>query len=59
VLISEGFLRDRIDRLAQRIYQDALDEGKEQLDLLIIMNSAFRFFTELISCLNRQSEMPG
>lgn len=59
VLIPEGYLRDRIDRLAERIYAEEIAAGHDQLDLLVIMNSAFRFFTELISALNRQSERPG
>ncbi|TNV76080.1 hypothetical protein FGO68_gene104 [Halteria grandinella] len=54
VLISEGFLRDRIDRMAQNIYAEYRDKG--QLDILVIMNSAFKFFTDLLSAINKLSE---
>jgi len=59
VLIPEGFLKDRIKRLAQKIYIDYTNEGIEQLDLLVIMNSAFKYFTNLIDELNKHSETPG
>jgi hypoxanthine-guanine phosphoribosyltransferase len=59
VLIPEGLLKDRIERLAQKIYRDAVRESFTQLDLLIIMNSAFKFFADLINYLNKESEKSG
>ncbi len=46
VLITEGLLRDRVERLAFNIYQEYKEKG--ELTILVIMNSAFRFFTDLI-----------
>jgi hypoxanthine-guanine phosphoribosyltransferase len=53
VMIPEGYLKERIEKLAERIYSDQVEAGHDHLDLLVIMNSAFRFYSELISALNR------
>ena len=50
-MIPEGLIRDRIERLAQRIFNDYRD--KEVLDIFIIMNSAFKYFSDLLVYLNR------
>ena len=54
VLIPEGLLRDRVERLAKNIYRAYRDSG--ELTILVIMNSAFRFFTDLLHFLNKASE---
>ena len=58
-MIPEGFIKDRVETLASKIYHDQISAGHDQLDLIVIMNSAFRFFTDLLAALNRQSEKPG
>ena len=58
-MISEGFLKDRIEALAGKVYEDQIAAGHDQLDLIVIMNSAFRFFTDFLAALNRHSEKQG
>ena len=55
VLIPEGFLKDRIERLAQKIYRD-YSELSGEVQLVVIMNSALRFSQDLIVALNKQAE---
>jgi hypothetical protein len=45
-----------VKKLAFSIYKSYTEAGIEQLDLLVIMNSAFRFFSDLIDALNKLSE---
>ena len=47
-------MKDRVNRLAQKIYTEYRDKG--ELVILVIMNSAFRYFTDLVEALNRISE---
>ena len=58
-MIPEGFLKDRIRKLAHRIYTDYTKNGIHELDLLVIMNSAFTYFTDLLAEINKISETPG
>ena len=58
-MIPEGFLKDRIKKLAQKIYRDYTEAGVEQLELVVIMNSAFKYFAALIEEINRYAETPG
>ena len=53
VLIPEGLLRDRVEKLAFNIYQEYREKG--ELTILVIMNSAFKFFTDLVHFLNKFS----
>jgi hypoxanthine-guanine phosphoribosyltransferase len=53
-MIPEGMMKDRVNRLAQKIYTEYRDKG--ELVILVIMNSAFRYFTDLVEALNRISE---
>lgn len=56
-MISEGCIKDRVERLAQKIFNDFKD--KEILDLFVIMNSAFKFFSDLLSFLSKLIESRG
>jgi hypoxanthine-guanine phosphoribosyltransferase len=58
-MIPEGLIKDRVETLASKIYHDQLSAGHDQLDLIVIMDSAFRYFTDLLAALNRLSEKPG
>ena len=58
-MITEGIIKERIEKLSEGIYSDSVEAGQDHLVLLVIMNSAFRFYAELMSALNRQSEKLG
>ena len=58
-MIAEGSLNERIEKIGEIIYSDNVMAGHDHLVLLVIMNSAFRFYAQLIGALNRQSEKPG
>ena len=51
-MLPEGLIRDRVERLAQKIYKDYISQGVKELDLVVIMNSAFKFFNDLLHYLN-------
>jgi hypoxanthine-guanine phosphoribosyltransferase len=53
VMITEGIIKERIEKLSEGIYSDSVEAGQDHLVLLVIMNSAFRFYAELMSALNR------
>ena len=52
-MITEGSIKERIEKLAEAIYAESVEAGLDHLVLLVIMNSAFRFYAELMSALNR------
>ena len=50
VLISNGQVLDRCDRLAEQIFEDY--RGKV-LDIFVILNGAFQFFSDLLNSINK------
>ena len=52
-MIAEGNLNERIEKIGEIIYSDNVMAGHDHLVLLVIMNSAFRFYAQLIGALNR------
>ena len=50
VLISNGQVLDRCDKLAEQIFDDY--RGKV-LDIFVILNGAFQFFSDLLNSINK------
>ena len=50
---EEKLLNERIEKIGEIIYSDNVMAGHDHLVLLVIMNSAFRFYAQLIGALNR------
>jgi hypoxanthine-guanine phosphoribosyltransferase len=43
-MITEGSLNERVEKKGEIIYSDCVKAGHDHLVLLVIMNSAFRFY---------------
>jgi len=50
VLIPNGQIIDRCDQLAEQIFEDF--RGKT-LDIFVILNGAFQFFSDLLNSINK------
>lgn len=55
-MIPEGFLNDRAAKVAEDIHRDF--KGQD-LEVFVIMNSAFKFFSDLLIHLRNISQITG
>lgn len=53
IMLTEGLIKDRADRLAQQIFQAYKDAKATEVHVLVMMNGAFQFYTHLSQALNR------
>lgn len=57
ILVPEGLIKSRVERLAQNIYSDYVESTKtRRLQIFVIMNGAFQFFSDLQDYLKKVRE---
>uniref|UniRef100_A0A7S3JH00 Phosphoribosyltransferase domain-containing protein n=1 Tax=Euplotes harpa TaxID=151035 RepID=A0A7S3JH00_9SPIT len=59
ILIPEGLIKSRIDKLAQQIYKQYRSNKTNPLQIFVIMNGAFQFFSDLQSSIKKVREFSG
>ena len=53
VLIPEGLVKTRVEKLAQNIFQDYCGRRETPLKVFVIMNGAFQYYTDLLQNLKK------
>lgn len=56
VLIPEGMVKTRVEKLAHDIFKDYAGKRDKPLRIFVIMNGAFQFYTDLLFHLKKMSQ---
>ena len=55
VLIPEGLIKSRVDKMAQQIFNDYSGRREKPLKIIVVMNGAFQFYADLLQAIKNVS----